>query len=80
MSYPRKLVRTEQEHRRTLQLNKPTGSDMAAPRDALSASTPETTDGAKPEDRTARRALKDSERPSIPLKNAKGSLRKQTRE
>ena len=58
-SHPRKLVRTEPEHRRTSQLSKPTGSDMAAPQGALSTSAPETTDGAKPEDRTARPALKD---------------------
>ena len=30
-SHARKLVKTEPEHRRTLQLNKPTGSDIAAP-------------------------------------------------
>ena len=50
LSHPRKLVRTEPGHRRTLQLSKPTGSGMAAKLGALNAFTPETTDGAKPED------------------------------
>ena len=57
-SHPRKLVRTEPEHLRTLQSSKPT--DMEAPLDAPSVSMPETTDGAKPVERTARRAWRDS--------------------
>ena len=78
-SRPHKLVKTEQEPRRTSQSDKRIGSGMAAPQGALSASTPETTDRAKLEERTARRALKDTERRLKLLKNAKGSSQKLTR-
>ena len=74
-SYPLKSVKIDQEHHRTLRSNKPTFSDMAAQLGALNASTPETTDGVKPEDRTARRALKDSERRLRPLKKVKEACR-----
>ena len=47
---------------------------MAAPQGALSASTPETTDGARLEEHIARHALKDSERRSKLLKKARGKV------
>ena len=78
-SNPHKLVKTEPEPRRTSQSDKLIGSGMSAPQGALNASTPETTDGAKLEERTGRRALKDSERRLKLLKNAKGSSQKLTR-
>ena len=73
-SRPHKLVKTEQEPRVTSQSDKLIGSGMAAPQGALSASTPETTDGARLEEHIARHALKDSERRSKLLTKARGKV------
>ena len=78
-SHPRKSVKIDPGHHRTLRSSKPTGSDTAAPLGPPNASTPVSTDWAKPEDRTARRALRDSERRLRLPKKAKTSLRRRTR-